>query len=572
MKSTRWFCPFQYLAIFLIAVICSSLIHYQSASAAIAIDLYVDTPVDSQTNNTGCTTVLDDNHCSLRGAIQYIRDTGGTSPYLINVPADTYNLTIPGSDDTNAQGDLDISGPNITIDGAGMSDTIINGNGNFDRIIDYQGEADLVLSDLTIQHGNLSSGQSGGGGVRALSTGKLTLDNVHITSNYVGGIQTADSGGGISVTDADLSIIGGTQIDDNSACHGGGIIVLNSSAKLVDIDSSVISGNTARCELGGGILIASFATVTIDLTTISSNHALRGGGYAQSSNTSSTLTGLTITGNIIDTGGTGAAGMEIYGTATISGSTVSSNSAPTGIGGIRLKSTSIFNMTDSAIISNDGYAAGGLLVEDNVSALLQRIEITSNTSTNGGGISVTNYGNIDLENVTIADNDAGHYGGGLYLQSNDSADLDHVTIANNTGILHGDAVYIGDNGNWSSKNSIFYYFADGDVCYYAGLFTRSSGGHNIISDNSCGLTAGTDLPDTDPLLGELDFYESKFQSIPPLYGSPAIDGAITSDPVTTDQRGMPRVDGDGDLVVTSDIGAHESAASKMLFLPMVINP
>ena len=370
------------------------------------------------------------------------------------------------------------------------------------------------------------------------------------------------------MTDADLSIIGGSQIDDNSACHGGGIMTNNGTLKTVHIESTDTTGNTARCDIGGGLLFANLASVDISQTTVSGNHAKRGAGYAQSGSTTSTISGITVNGNVIDTDGTGAAGMEIYGTATITGSQVSLNVAPTGIGGIRLNSGSTFTMTDSAIINNGGDAAGGLLVENNISALLQRIEITSNTATNGGGITAVNGGNIDLENVTIAGNTAAHYGGGLYLQGNDSADLDHVTIADNTGTLYGDAVYIDNNGVWSSKNSIFYYITGGDVCYHAALSVVASYGHNIIGDNTCHLLAGTDLADTDPLLGELDFYHSKLQTTPPLPGSPAIDGAITSDPVITDERGMPRVDGNLDGVIESDIGAHEYYPQ--FFLPVII--
>jgi hypothetical protein len=80
---------------------------------------------------------------------------------LVHVPAGTYNLTIPGTDDTNALGDLDTNGPNITIASAGMDITIINGNGNSYRIIDHQGDADLRLSDLTIQNGSLATGLGG---------------------------------------------------------------------------------------------------------------------------------------------------------------------------------------------------------------------------------------------------------------------------------------------------------------------------------------------------------------------------------------------------------------------------
>ena len=82
-------------------------------------------------------------------------------------------------------------------------------------------------------------------------------------------------------------------------------------------------------------------------------------------------------------------------------------------------------------------------------------------------------------------------------------------------------------------------------------------GRNIISDASCDLTDGSDMPSTDPLLDALDAYDSTLMTMPPLPGSPAIDGAMVGDPVTIDQRGMGRFDGDQDGIIKSDIGAHE---------------
>jgi hypothetical protein len=56
----------------------------------------------------------------------------------------------------------------------------------------------------------------------------------------------------------------------------------------------------------------------------------------------------------------------------------------------------------------------------------------------------------------------------------------------------------------------------------------------------------------------------------PLPGIPAIDGAITDDPVTTDQRDFTRLDGKGDGIIKSDVGAHEAPAH--FFLPLILSP
>jgi hypothetical protein len=559
------------LIISVTVMLCISLVQIHPVNAAIAIDLWVDTPSDSQTNNTGCLSEADTNTCSLRGAIQYIRDTGGTSPYLIHLPADTYNLTIPGTDDTNALGDLDISGPNISIAGAGKTTTFINGSGNFDRIIDYQGEADLSIYDLTIQHGNLSAGQGGGGGIRALSTGELTLHNVFVTDNHVAGTGDGDIGGGVLTDDADLVVNTTSDITGNSACHGGGIALANNDpGHTASITLSDVNSNTANCGNGGGIYVTGPASITLTTTDLGFNLAKSGGAYYDSANTALNMQNVDVYDNDISAGGTGSSGLEVFGTATLDGVAIYQNQAFSGSGAISLNSGSVFTMVDSSMTYNGGDTGGAMKLVGNSLALLQRVEITHNFSHNGGGIWIGTGGNIDLENVTLAANEAETHGGGLYLIGNSSADLNHVTIARNLGDLGGDAVYIANNGNWSSRNSLFYYSVPGDNCVYAALYVFASYGHNISNDSSCNLIAGTDLESIDPLVGMLVVTGEESGTIPLLSGSPAIDGALVSDPVPTDQLGVGRLDGNGDGIIKSDVGAYE--AKVHFFLPLLTKP
>jgi hypothetical protein len=87
----------------------------------------------------------------------------------------------------------------------------------------------------------------------------------------------------------------------------------------------------------------------------------------------------------------------------------------------------------------------------------------------------------------------------------------------------------------------------------------TSGGHNIDSDGSCGLTDPTDLPNTDPMLGPLQDNGGWTQTHALQLGSPAIDAiAPGACSVTRDQRGVWRpADGDGGGGVLCDIGAYE---------------
>ena len=77
-------------------------------------------------------------------------------------------------------------------------------------------------------------------------------------------------------------------------------------------------------------------------------------------------------------------------------------------------------------------------------------------------------------------------------------------------------------------------------------------GNNIVSDDSCLLTEPSDLPNTDPKLGPLQFNGGTSRTHMPQANSIAVDGGETLPEVTEDQRGQPRPAGK-----SSDIGAVE---------------
>ena len=70
-------------------------------------DYYYDVDTTAEgTINSGCDDDVDDNDCSLRGAITLVNTTGNvTKIYQINLPAGDYQLTLPGSDKLSVIGD-----------------------------------------------------------------------------------------------------------------------------------------------------------------------------------------------------------------------------------------------------------------------------------------------------------------------------------------------------------------------------------------------------------------------------------------------------------------------------------
>ncbi len=122
--------------------------------------------------NTTDDELNNDGDCSLREAIRAANtDTAvdgcdkGNGSDRINVPFGTYTLSINGQgEDNTATGDLDIL-DDLTIIGAGMDKTIIDGGG-IDRVFHLVDDSscsyfELTVSDLTIQNGDSPDEGSG---------------------------------------------------------------------------------------------------------------------------------------------------------------------------------------------------------------------------------------------------------------------------------------------------------------------------------------------------------------------------------------------------------------------------
>lgn len=250
----------------------------QTRAATLLVDRLDDDP-----EATVCGFVnLDD--CSLRGAV--IHANGSPEADTIHVPAGTYFLTEPGTNDEEAlTGDLDITN-SLEIIGEGALFTVVNGNG-LDRVFHVQSTGDVTIRDLTVKGGYVVGN---GGGIAVTSVGAFSLIGCNVILNESTVISGYNGGGGIA------------------EFYSGGSVL---------IEDSSISGNTAQ--LGGGIM-ALWAEVTIRRSTLSGNTAtFHGSATYTGSNVS--LVNSTVSGNIEGPSPTGAL-LAVDGSMTVTSSTI----------------------------------------------------------------------------------------------------------------------------------------------------------------------------------------------------------------------------------------------------------
>ena len=272
-----------------------------TASAAQAATFHVNSTADAVDAHPGdgkCAAAS--GRCTLRAAVMEADLAVGKS--TIVVPAGRFKITIPPAYPTllpvghgtvdvpdPTTGDLDLTGT-TTIRGAGPGQTIVDGN-RLDRVFSVGGGGTATLTGMTITGGDITRNNQSqdinlGGGV--LNANHVTLNDIALVNNI------ADGGGGMFSIPGTVPVIDHTLIAGNRAVEGGGLrldgggTILNTT--ITGNTLSPIAFNLARpisivvplvpeiSGWGGGIDNRGSANLSIINSTITDNHAVKGGG------------------------------------------------------------------------------------------------------------------------------------------------------------------------------------------------------------------------------------------------------------------------------------------------------
>ncbi len=214
--------------------------------------------------------------CSLREAVIAANAAAGAD--VIRVPAGRYVLTIAGTDDTAAAGDLDV---NSTVTLVSTGGTAIIDGGGTDRVIHVGGSGSLTVRGLRITGGLADQATGGvGGGVFVAGGGAATVVNSTVAGNR------ARCGGG-GILNLGTMTLNASTVSDNAVAPGcpnsrgyneatgGGI----SNVGTLTINRATVTANFAgtapcpscnRAAIGGGIY--NVGTLSVAQSTVSANH------------------------------------------------------------------------------------------------------------------------------------------------------------------------------------------------------------------------------------------------------------------------------------------------------------
>lgn len=348
------------------------------------------------------------------------------------------------------------------------------------------------------------------GGIFYLDGGSLIVDNLTLTG------AEADYGPAIASDDDGYERleIRNSVLSGNTSTSGyGGAVYLFAETDVAEdfrpvivITNSVFSDNTEVDNgQGGAIYAGGFVSLTITGSTFERNTAQGSGGavyvecYLCGSEEDITITGSTFRGNSADDGG-GALYAYGWGQLSIAGTTFSGNTTGEVYGGSAIllepwTGDSVYPASTNAVgIENS-------TLTDNVAA----------EGSDGGAITVydgSGLGDAELLNVTIAGND----GGGIVT--------DEASLLTTNSI-------VADNGG-----------ADCDA-------ELTSGGGNLDSDGTCGLTESSDQQSVTTAalgLGALASNGGPTQTLAITADSAAYQAGVSAACPATDQRGVTRKD------------------------------
>jgi hypothetical protein len=271
-----------------------------AAGAGENVPWVVDTAVDEL---NGPST----NGFTLREAVQESNEESGPSTIQL-APGAHYLLVlgcgVPGEEDDNTEGDLDVLNEPLTI--VGNDATIEQGCGgeNGERVI--ESTQDLTATDLTVQGG--AGGD--GGGIQADGEDP----DVSLLRSVVQG-NIGQTGGGLYV-EGDL-VLEDSTIRDNSAGDAAGARVDG----LATVTRSSITGNQAT-STGG--LYASGGGLVMTQSAVTGNESGGGGGGIRASGSPLAIGDSTISSNTTDDVG---GGMLAESAVTLTRSTLDGNQA-----------------------------------------------------------------------------------------------------------------------------------------------------------------------------------------------------------------------------------------------------
>jgi hypothetical protein len=263
-----------------------------------------------------------------------------------------------------------------------------------------------------------------------------------VTINGAGSVTYNGSAAGavfaVNVGAANTLTLNNLTLTNGKAANGGALAV--TTGKVVA--SGVNLTNSVATNAGGGALVPAAANGSLTMTggTVSGNTATAGGGAIYTVGGPVSLTGTTVNGN----SSANAGGVYVAtGTTTLTNTTFTGNTS-TGLGGA-VASAGVVNVSGGTFAGNSAPSGGGLY--NNTGTLtVTNATLTNNASSNQGGAVFQQAGTTNLNGSVVSGNTATALGGGVAIVggalNTTGGSISGNTAANGGGLYNGGTTVI----------------------------------------------------------------------------------------------------------------------------------
>jgi hypothetical protein len=494
-----------------------------------------------------------------------------STPVTINVPNGVYKL----------EQALPITGQ-VTLIGSGTAEVLIDGQ-NKTALFDAGTDSVLQLKNMTLLRGK---GQNGGAvhGYQA----NVTLSNIVAVDNSAMG-----PGGAVYIFGGSVHIEHSTFSYNTSELAGGAIFLWQTRAS---IENSLVSDNKGG--FSGGI--DAQTSLTVSSTRILNNEPT-GLSFGSSESAELTMRDSWVIGNRGEYG----AGLSLgRGTSRLSGLHIEDNHAIYSGGGIRLADQGVMLLSNSYVSQNRANGSAGLHVGEGTRAEIRdswfrknnadstaagigvsglaKIESTTISENEavgwfGGGIGVSDYGEMLLINSTVTRNKANNSGAGISSFAGAKLEIAHSTITDNQTLLtnfdQGGGIHVHNLGSAVLTNTVVAGNQNGQVTDIFGEFEASHSflaavdESTVLNHQRNGNFIGSASQPLDPKLGPLADNGGSTPTQRPVSDSPLLKAGLSlTESVRLDQRRVIRD-------IRPDIGAFEIPhGEEFTNLPPTLDP
>ncbi|MBX7148698.1 hypothetical protein K1X76_06390 [bacterium] len=344
------------------------------------------------------------------------------------------------------------------------------------------------LLDLTVEDSHITNNQGGLSGFFFMSNilGTPTDERVTIRNSEFINNRGHDSGVFAVHEKINLNIEDSIFLQNHSDTYGS-VIHSWQSNSVFNLNRVTLSDNT-QADDGAIFILDNDLSRLHTFNAVEANHnvsLVSGVGLFSFSNLSANITNS----NIINNQGFMAGGIDATNAnVNIIQTKLDDNQASQGSGAVNAYNANI--TLDKVSINNHTSQNSASISLNGGNHLVKKSSITNNSSSSqnsSGGIHVTN-GILNLQNSTLSNNQ-GPQGGALLLTAS-SATIDHATIFNNTS-SQGGAGILSNNSNALVRNSVIANNTGGSCL---GNITQEPDFSSVNDDMTCTNFAWNDMP------------------------------------------------------------------------------